>query len=206
MNLIIASGNLHKAREISEYLNLPGIKTQKEIGFDVDVEETGLTFMENALIKAEALHDFLKKKNEKNLNGAWVLADDSSLEVDALGKRPGIYSARYPGVKNPTNFDFCNKILEELKKIPNLPEDKRTGRFVCALALISPEGKTYKIEETIEGLITHEMRGLEGFGYDPIFFYPPFGKTTAEIPLELKNTVSHRGKALKKLKEILNFV
>jgi len=200
MDLIIASGNQHKAREISEYLNLPNIKTQKEIGFDVDVEETGQTFMENALIKANALHNHLIKKNIK----AWVLADDSGLEVDALDKRPGIYSARYPGVKNPTNFDFCNKILEELKQIPNLPEAKRTGRFVCALVLISPAGHINRIEETIEGLITHEMRGLEGFGYDPIFFYPPFGKTTAEIPLAKKNEVSHRGKALKKLKEILD--
>jgi XTP/dITP diphosphohydrolase len=200
MDLIIASGNQHKAREISEYLNLPGIKTQKEIGFDIDVEETGQTFMENALIKAHALHEYLKEKDIK----AWVLADDSGLEVDALDKRPGIYSARYPGVKNPTNFDFCNKILEELKQIPNLPEAKRTGRFVCALALISPQGKTHMIEETIEGLIAHEMRGLEGFGYDPIFFYPPFNKTTAEIPLVQKNTVSHRGKALQKLKNILS--
>lgn len=192
-DLILASSNVHKVTEIQSGLKHFQVKGLKEVGFSEEIEETGKTFLENAAIKARVVH--------QKFPHHWVLADDSGLEVDALDGRPGIYSARYPGVPNPTNEQFCSKILNELKQVP---DEKRSARFVCAMLLISPQGKEYEVEETVEGFILHEMRGENGFGYDPIFFYPPKNCTTAELDLEEKNKISHRGKAVAQVTKILN--
>jgi XTP/dITP diphosphohydrolase len=191
--LIIASSNTHKISEIKPHITGWNVLSLADIGFEDEIEETGKSFVENALIKVRTVY----KKHSQG----WVLAEDSGLVVDALDGLPGIYSARYPGVKNPSTAQFCNKILEEMK---NVPSDQRSARFVCAMILISPAGQFFEVEETCEGEIALQMQGEQGFGYDPIFYYPPLGKTTAEISAAEKNEISHRGKALKKIIHILN--
>ena len=157
------------------------------------VVEDGKSFEANALKKARALARF---------SGIMTLADDSGIEVDALSGAPGIYSARYCGVEG--NDQANNEKL--LGELANVPEQKRTARFVCALALCATDGgglKEWTVRESCEGRIAFALKGSNGFGYDPLFFYPPFGKTFGEIDRETKATVSHRGKALKKLAEML---
>lgn len=153
-------------------------------------EETGETFAENARLKATALARQL---------GTWVLADDSGLCVDALAGRPGARSARYGG-PHATDEERVAMLLEELRDVP---EPQRTGRFVCALVLASPERILLEFQASCEGVITRQPRGTNGFGYDPIFFYPPLGVTFAELPLETKNRVSHRGLAIQELRRRL---
>jgi XTP/dITP diphosphohydrolase len=192
--LLVATTNQGKFAEVQAFLkNLPlKILSLKSLGQWPAVVEDGATFAENALKKARALAEY---------SGMLTLADDSGLEVDALNGAPGIYSARYAGEEG--NDDKNNEKL--LRELQGIAEEKRSARFVCALALCAPESrgmKEWTVRESCEGRIAFELRGQNGFGYDPLFFYPPFGKTFGEIDRETKATVSHRGKALKKLSEI----
>jgi XTP/dITP diphosphohydrolase len=163
----------------------------KEAGLDVDVVEDGTTFEENALIKVTEI--------AKHTENCIVLADDSGLEIDYLNKEPGIYSARYAGEK--TSYDIKNNLL--LDRLAGVPDEKRTARFVCALAAAFPDGTDKVVRGTIEGIIGYESAGENGFGYDPIFFVPEYKCTTAEMTPEQKNEISHRGKALRMIAEYL---
>ena len=163
----------------------------KEAGIDVDVDENGTTFEENALIKATEI--------AKMTENCIVLADDSGLEIDYLNGEPGIYSARYAGVD--TSYDIKNNLL--LERLSGVPEKERTARFVCAVAAAFPDGSTEVVRGTIEGMIGYEIKGENGFGYDPIFYLPEYGCTTAELSPEKKNELSHRGNALRAMRVIM---
>lgn len=191
--IIVATGNAGKMKEFKEVLGDldADIVSMKEAGIEEDVEENGTTFEENALIKARAI--------AKKATDAIVLADDSGLEIDYLNKEPGIYSARYLG--HDTSYDYKNKVI--LEKLKDVPKEQRSARFVCALAAVFPNGKEVVKRATIEGEIGYEIVGENGFGYDPIFFVPEYGVTTAELTMEQKNAISHRGKALRMIKEEL---
>ncbi len=192
--LVFATGNMGKMREIREIMEGSGfeILSMKEAGACPDIIENGLSFEENAMIKARAVHELLPD--------SIVLADDSGLEVDALGGEPGIYSARYLGENTP--YSVKNK--EIIKRLEGVPDEYRTARFVCAIAAVFPDGTEKCVRETVEGRIGYEERGEHGFGYDPIFYVPELGCTTGEIPELEKNKISHRGKALRKMRtEIL---
>ena len=162
----------------------------KEAGIHADIQETGTSFEENAAIKAETIC---------KMTGAVVLADDSGLEVDYLNKEPGIYSARYMG--EDTSYDIKNANI--ISRLEGVPEEKRTARFVCAICAAFPDGRKLITRGTIEGIIGYESRGENGFGYDPIFWLPEYQCSTAELSPELKNELSHRGKALRAVKEPL---
>lgn len=190
--LIFATGNEHKMVEIREILGeLPvEILSMKDVGIKADIVENGNTFEENALIKA---------KEVCKLAGEMVLADDSGLEIAYLNGEPGIYSARYMG--EDTSYRIKNQNL--IDRLEGVPDEKRTARFVCAIAAAFPDGRSFVVRGTIEGIIGYEERGTNGFGYDPIFYLPERGVSTAEIPPEEKNSISHRGNALRKMKELL---
>ena len=190
--LIFATGNEHKMVEIREILGeLPvEILSMKDVGIKADIVENGNTFEENALIKA---------KEVCKLAGEMVLADDSGLEIDYLNGEPGIYSARYMG--EDTSYRIKNTNL--IERLTGVPDEKRTARFVCAIAAVFPDGSKETVRGTIEGRIGYEIAGEHGFGYDPIFYLPERGVSTAEIPPEEKNSISHRGNALRKMKELL---
>ena len=188
--IVFATGNKNKVREIQQIMkdfDIPVI-TMKEAGADVEVDENGSTFEENALIKAKAVW---------NVCGGLVLSDDSGLEIDALNKEPGIYSSRYLG--EDTSYHKKNGSL--IKRLEGVPDEKRTARFVCAVAAVFPDGSEKVVRGIMEGRIGYEEKGENGFGYDPIFILPEYGKTTAELPPEVKNEESHRGKALRMMKE-----
>lgn len=193
--LIFATGNAGKMKEIREILGRPGltILSQKEAGITSDAEENGTTFEANALIKARAV---------AAQTDALVLADDSGLEIDYLNGEPGVYSARYMG--EDTSYEIKNQKILDL--LAGVPEEKRTARFVCVIAAVLPDGREFTTKGTIEGIIGYESRGKGGFGYDPIFFVPEFGCSTAELTMEQKNEISHRGKALRAMKEVLKEV
>ena len=190
--MIFATGNENKMKEIREILGaLPlEILSMKEAGVSADIVEDGKTFEENALIKARAIC---------KLAGEMVLADDSGLEIDYLNKEPGIYSARYMG--EDTSYHIKNKSL--IDRLEGVPDEKRTARFVCAIAAVFPDGKELVVRGTVEGIIGYEEKGENGFGYDPIFYLPERGCTTADLPPEEKNSISHRGNALRLMKELL---
>ena len=190
--LVFATGNQNKMREIREIYQDLGyeILSMKEVGVAVDIVEDGTTFEENALIKARAI------ANEVD---AIVLADDSGLEIDYLNKEPGIYSARYMG--EDTSYDIKNANL--LERLEGVPKEKRTARFVCAVAAVFPDGSEKVVRGTIEGYIGDEQQGENGFGYDPIFYVDAYGCSTAAMSREQKNAISHRGNALRKMKEEL---
>ncbi len=190
--LIFATGNNNKLKEIREIMENTGfdIISSKDAGIDLDVEETGTTFEENALIKARAV---------AKLSGNLTLSDDSGLEIDYMDKAPGIYSARFLG--HDTDYDYKNNYI--LDKLKDVPKEKRTARYVCAVAAVWPDGREEVVRETFEGYIGFEQKGHNGFGYDPIFMVPEYEKTAAEIGPEQKNAISHRGKALRKMREIL---
>jgi len=190
--LIFATGNEGKMKEIRMILGDLDyeIYSMKEAGIDVDIVEDGKTFEENAIIKATEI---------SKIANCVVLADDSGLEVDAMDKMPGIYSARYLGEDTP--YSVKNQTI--IDNLTGLPDEKRTARFVCAIAAAFPDGRVVTKRGTIEGIIGYEERGENGFGYDPIFFVPEYGKTTAELSPEEKNKISHRGKALEMIKEEL---
>lgn len=167
------------------------ILSMKEAGVDADITENGATFEENAMIKATAI--------AKLLPGDIVLADDSGLEIDYLNKEPGVYSARYMGEDTP--YEVKNKNL--IDRLEGVPKEQRTARFVCAIAAVLPDGSTRTTRGTIEGYIGWEPAGTNGFGYDPIFYVDAYGCSTAELPPEEKNKVSHRGNALRAMREEL---
>lgn len=188
--IIFATGNAGKMREIKEiYADLPvEVLSMKEAGINVDITEDGATFEENALIKARAIAD---------QTDAIVMADDSGLEVDALNKEPGVYSARYMG--EDTSYHIKNKAI--IDRLEGVPVEDRTARFVCAIACVFPDKSSKVVRSTIEGYIGYEEKGENGFGYDPIFMVPEFNCTSAELSMEEKNKISHRGKALRLLKD-----
>ncbi len=190
--IIFATSNEGKMKEIRLIMQDSGyeVVSLKEAGISADIEENGATFEENAVIKASAI---------AKLTGELAMADDSGLEVDYMDKAPGIYSARFLG--EDTSYDIKNNyILNQLKDVP-VPQ--RSARFVCAIALARPDGTSVTKRATIEGYIGFEIRGENGFGYDPIFMVPEFDKTTAELSIEEKNKISHRAKALMAMKEEL---
>lgn len=190
--IIFATGNAGKMKEIREILGDMGyeILSMKEAGIDVEIIEDGTTFEENAIIKAKTVMEAC---------GEIVLADDSGLEVDYLNKEPGIMSARYMGEN--TSYRIKNQII--LDRLHGVPDILRSARFVCVIAAAFPDGRVETAYATIEGRIAQESSGENGFGYDPIFYYPPLGKTTAEISSDEKNEISHRGKALRQIREYL---
>lgn len=193
--IIFATGNAGKVKEIQAILSDAGyeILSMKEAGITVEIREDGTSFQENALIKARTVAACPEAA------GCIVMADDSGLEVDALGGEPGIYSARYLG--EDTSYHIKNG--EIIRRLQGVPDEKRTARFVCAIGAITPEGKELVSLGVIEGRIGYEEKGSNGFGYDPIFYVPEFGRTTAELSGAEKNQISHRGQALRLMKEKL---
>ena len=198
-NLIVASNNEKKIKEIKEILKDLNIKVYslRDKGIDIDVVEDGTTFEENSVKKATEIANYLKGKGE---NGFYVLADDSGLEVDYLNGEPGIYSARYSG-EHGNDLKNNIKLIEKMK---NATGEDRKGRFVCVLALVDDNNNIKTVRGEVEGYILEELKTEGGFGYDPIFFYRPFNKTFGEATAEEKNSISHRGKALNELKKLLN--
>lgn len=192
MEILLGTSNPDKVKEIKDFFQgLPiKIRTLQELGLKGEVEETGKTFEENARIKARFWWE---------RTGGWVLTDDSGLEVDVLKGAPGVLSSRYAGEK-ATYEDNWKKLLRELEGVP---WEKRRARFRCVMILLSPEGREFKVEGIVEGYILEEPRGNSGFGYDPVFYIPEKGKTFAEMSLEEKNLLSHRGEALRKMKEVI---
>ena len=191
--IIFATSNEGKMKEIRLIMADSGyeVVSLKEAGISADIEENGTTFEENALIKATEI--------AKVAPDCIVLADDSGLEIDYLNKEPGIYSARYAGVD--TSYDIKNTLL--LERLAGVPDEQRTARFVCAVAAAFPDGSTEVVRGTIEGIIGYEIAGENGFGYDPIFYLPEYGCTTAELEPEKKNELSHRGNALRAMRKIM---
>lgn len=187
--IIFATGNEGKMREVRLILADLGmeIMSMKEAGVSCDAEENGRSFRENAEIKARAVWE---------KTGHIVLADDSGLVVDYLGGEPGIYSARYMG--EDTSYEIKNQAI--IDRVKDAKENERTARFVSAIAAVLPDGTVLHTEGTVEGLIAGKPAGTGGFGYDPIFYLPEYGMTSAEIPIEKKNEISHRGKALEAMK------
>lgn len=190
--IVFATGNEGKMREIRDILAdmETEVVSMKEVGICVDIEENGATFEENAVIKAQAI---------AAMTNDIVLADDSGLEVDYLNKEPGIYSARYLGEDIP--YAIKNQAI--LERLEGVPKELRSARFVCAIAAVLPDKEVIVVRETIEGYIGFEVAGCNGFGYDPIFYMDELGCSTAEIPEEEKNLISHRGKALSAMREKL---
>ena len=187
MKVILASKNPHKLVEISQITEKFGFELvlQSQLGIDMDVEETGTTFEENSLLKAEAV---------MKATGLPALADDSGIAVDALNGEPGVYSARYGFDES---LDDWGRLCLLLKNMEQVPDGQRQAKFVCVITFVHPDGQVIQARGEIHGELLREARGENGFGYDPIFYYPPLGKTTAELSSEEKNQVSHRAVALK---------
>lgn len=184
-DILIATGNAHKVEEFKAMLEPLGyhIRSLKDLDEKIEIDETGTTFEENSLIKARTLHQIL---------GCGVMADDSGIMIDALDGAPGVYSARFLG--EDTSYKVKNQyILDALK------DKERGARFVCVIAYVNEKGEEKTFRGEVIGEIAHEMIGSHGFGYDPIFYYPPYGTTLANVSEEMKNAVSHRGKALEQL-------
>ncbi len=190
--ILFATGNEEKMKEIRAILSDLGLPvlSMKEAGIKADIVEDGKTFQENADIKACTVRRYAQA-------GDVVLADDSGLEIDYLNGEPGIYSARYMG--EDTSYDIKNQHLLDL--LEGVPEPERTARFVCAISAALPDGTVLRSRGTIEGIIGYEISGENGFGYDPIFYVPEYGCTTAEMDPDQKNELSHRGKALREMRE-----
>jgi len=190
--IVFATTNAGKIKEIKEILSDFDVEvaSMKEMNITADIEENGATFEENSLIKARAV---------SKLTGLPALADDSGLEVDYLNGEPGIYSARYLG--RDTDYDYKNNYI--IKKLKDAKDEERSARFVCVISLVLPDGREFVKKGVMEGRIGYEIKGENGFGYDPIFYLPEYGKTSAEISAEEKNKISHRGKALSAMKELI---
>ena len=193
MDIVVATNNKGKLRELGEMLTGFNVISQKEVGADIDVEETGTTYEENALLKARAVREYTNK---------YVIADDSGLEVDVFNGEPGLYSARYAG-DNTTPDQGMAKLLENLSGYK--PEEK-TAHFISCIVLIEPDGTERAFYGRCDGFITDKKIGDGGFGFDPIFWFPKFNKTFAQLTAEEKNSVSHRHKALTLLKEYLDSI
>lgn len=190
--IVFATTNQGKMKEVRIILEELGVEicSLKDLNINIDIEENGTTFEENALIKAKTI---------AKLTNEIVLADDSGLEVDYLNKAPGIFSARYMG--EDTSYDIKNQAI--LNQLAEAKGAERSARFVCAIACVMPDGEFFTTRATIEGEIGYKIEGSEGFGYDPIFYVPEFQCTTAQLTPEQKNQISHRGKALTEMKKIL---
>ena len=190
--IIFATGNADKMREIREILSDldAEVVSMKEAGIQADIVEDGTTFEENAVIKATAI---------SKLTGEIVRADDSGLEIDYLNKEPGVYSARYMG----EHTDYHIKNANLIQRLEGVPDEKRTARFVCAIAAAFPDGRVKTVRGTMEGRIGYEEKGENGFGYAPIFYLAEYGCTSADLSMDDKHTISHRGKALQAIKEEL---
>lgn len=217
MRLVFATGNQGKVKEVQALLADLGAKVDlmSEMGVDMEIVENGTTFEENAKIKSDTVMQVILEEEKKALaekeSGAQVspffdgapvfgvLSDDSGLEVDYLDKAPGVYSARFLGEETP--YDVKNDHILHL--LEGVPEEKRTARFVSVISLTLADGRHFTTRGTVEGIIGWERKGENGFGYDPIFFLPEKGKSTAELSMEEKNKISHRGKALRAMKEVL---
>lgn len=197
IRVVFATGNMGKMREIRMIMADLGLEivSMKEAGIDIDITEDGTSFEENAMIKAKAIADELARRGKE----AIVLADDSGLEVDYLNKEPGIYSARYMG--EDTSYTIKNANI--IARLEGVPDEKRTARFVCVIAAVFPNGACFSRRATVEGIIGYEEKGENGFGYDPIFYLPEYGRYSAELSNEEKNRISHRGKALEAMKEVI---
>ncbi len=189
MKVVLASKNPHKLVEIEKILAPLGIELvlESQLGVDIEVEETGTTFEENSLLKAKTVME---------ATGLPALADDSGIAVDALNGAPGVYSARY-GFDD--SLDDWGRLLLLLKNTENVPDDQRQAQFVCVITLAYPDGRTIQVRGEAHGLLTRQAIGEGGFGYDPIFYYPPLGRTFAQLRPEEKNQVSHRARALQAL-------
>ena len=190
--IIFATTNENKVREVNMMMEDFDVElcTMKQAGVDVDIVEDGVTFEENAIIKAKTI---------MGITGEIAIADDSGLEVDYLDGAPGIYSARFLG--EDTSYDIKNQYI--IDKLKDAKGSERSARFVCAMAVAFPNGEILTCKGTIEGVIAYEQKGKNGFGYDPIVYVPEFEMTTGEMSPQLKNSISHRGKALEQMKEIL---
>ena len=188
--IILASNNKGKLKEMQQILGDIAVHfiSMHDAGIDMDIDENGTTFEENAIIKAEAV---------MKATGEIALADDSGLEVDYLNKEPGVYSARYMG--HDTSYDIKNQAI--IDRLQGVEKKDRTARFVCVIAVVFPDGKRIVTRGTMEGIIAEKPQGENGFGYDPIVFIPEYNKTSAQLTPDEKNKISHRGKALEKLKE-----
>ncbi len=199
MRIIAATGNKDKLVEFREILG-SGVEviSMSEAGADIDIEENGKSFSENSFIKARAVYEHLLKKNM--LKNSVIIADDSGLEIDALNKEPGIYSARYLGKDTP--YTQKNAII--LERLKGVPMEKRTARYICAISAVFEDGSCETVEESLEGYIGCEPRGSNGFGYDPIFYVQGTNKSNAELTLEEKDRISHRGKALRAVAAVIN--
>ena len=191
MKIIFATQNKGKVKEVMEILsNDIELITMSEAGIDIDVVEDGDTFAENARKKAVEIAKISKMP---------VIADDSGLEIDYFDKKPGVYSARFMGHDTP--YSIKNKKILDLMK--DVDESKRSARFVCDVCYVSPSGEIFEKEGVIEGIIGYEIKGENGFGYDPIFYIPSLGKYLAQLSLDEKNSISHRGKAMRAIKEVI---
>lgn len=190
--IILATNNKSKVKEISEMMSGSDITFESlaDAGINVEVEETGTTFEENALLKAREIC---------KLSGKPTISDDSGLEIDALDGAPGIYSSRFMGEN--TSYDIKNNAL--IEKLENVADSDRTARFRCCMALVLPDGREFVTEGAMEGIIAREPKGINGFGYDPILFIPEYNRTSAELSSEEKNNISHRGEALRKMIEVI---
>ena len=197
MKIIFATGNQNKMKEIRMILQDLGMEilSMKEVGISIDIEENGTSFEENAMIKASAIAELPEVK----AMNAIVLADDSGLEIDYLNKEPGIRSARYAGTD--TSYLIKNNLL--LSRMKGVPKEERTARFVCAIAAVFPNGDKEVVRGTMEGQVAYEIAGANGFGYDPIFYLPEYGCTSAELSPEKKNELSHRGQGLRMMRKIM---
>ena len=190
--IILATNNKSKVKEISEMMSGSDITfvSLADAGINVEVEETGTTFEENALLKAREIC---------KLSGKPTISDDSGLEIDALDGAPGIYSSRFMG--EDTSYDIKNNAL--IEKLENVADPDRTARFRCCMALVLPDGREFVTEGAMEGIIAREPKGINGVGYDPILFIPEYNRTSAELSSEEKNNISHRGEALRKMIEVI---
>lgn len=190
--IVFATGNKGKLKEVEMILKDLGrqVVFMKEAGVETEIVEDGTTFAENAMIKARAVHAVC---------GGLVLADDSGLEIDCLNKEPGVYSARYLGEDTP--YEIKNGII--LQRLEGVAKEERSARFVCVIGAVLPDGRELLASASVEGSVAFHAAGEGGFGYDPIFFVDEFGKTMAELTPEEKNQISHRGKALREMKELL---
>ena len=190
--IVFATGNAGKIKEIRMIMEDTGMEvvSMKDAGITADIDENGKTYEENALIKARAVAAFTNDI---------VMADDSGLQIDYLNKEPGVYSARYMG--EDTSYDIKNNNL--IERLDGVPKEKRTARFVCAIAAVLPDGKELVTRQTMEGYIGWEIAGANGFGYDPIFYLDEYGCSSAELTPQQKNAISHRGKALRAMREML---
>jgi XTP/dITP diphosphohydrolase len=193
MEIVLATGNLHKKEELSEILKGHQILLPSDLNCSFDCEENGITYLDNALIKAQALYKVVKRP---------VLADDSGISVPALGGEPGVYSARYGSQEGGKPLESPERNTYLLKKMENITD--RRAFFVCSMVLMLDDYRIYTVQETFSGIIALSPSGIEGFGYDPLFYLEQYGKTVAELPAEVKNRISHRGKAGASIKYIMD--